>query len=220
MEKQTLFIVGTPIGNLEDITERARRVLGEVNTVLAEDTRVTGKLLKHLGSSASLKSVNEHTTHSAISKILEESEGDLAFVSDAGVPGISDPGGKVVEVARGLGFAISPIPGVSAVTAALSVCGFPTHQFTMMGFPPQKKGRNKFFEQVAGIDHAVVLFESKYRLEKTLSQLPQDRLVLVGRELTKMHEEILLDYPAHVLERLSLPKGEFTLVVAPVGFSI
>lgn len=217
---RTLFIVGTPIGNLEDITERARRVLGEVAMVLAEDTRVTGKLLKHLGSQASLKSVNEHTARGAISKILEESEGDLAFVSDAGVPGISDPGGKVVEVARAAGFAISPIPGVSAVTVALSVCGFPTQQFTMMGFPPQKKGRNGFFEQVSEIDHAVVLFESKYRLEKTLLQLPQERLVLVGRELTKMHEEIFLDYPRNILERLRSPKGEFTLVVAPAGFSL
>lgn len=215
---KTLYVVGTPIGNLEDFSPRALRVLQHVGVVFSEDTRVTAKLLSTFNIQVTCKSINEHTTPQAVKKLIEASEGDIAYVTDAGMPGISDPGGKVVEVARGMQMRIITIPGPSAVTAALSVCGFPTQQFTMMGFAPHKKGRKAFFEQVATIEHAVVLFESKHRFTKTLQEIPQDRTVMVGRELTKMHEEIVIGLPSEIIEKLTSTKGEFTLVLAPIWY--
>lgn len=215
---RTLYVVGTPIGNLEDLSPRALRVLQHVEVVFSEDTRVTAKLLATFNIQVTCKSINEHTTTPAVRKLLADGEGDIAYVTDAGMPGISDPGGKVVEVARELGLRIVTIPGPSAVTAALSVSGFPTQQFTMMGFPPHKKGRKAFFEQVAAIENTVVLFESKHRFLKTLAELPQERLITVGRELTKMHEEVVTGLPGEIIEKLTSTKGEFTIVLAPTWF--
>lgn len=216
---RTLSIVGTPIGNLEDLSPRALRTLREVSVVFAEDTRVTGKLLSAFDVNTSIQSVNEHTTSDTVRKMLVATEGNVAYVTDAGMPGISDPGGKVVAVARDIGMDIVTIPGPSAVTAVLSVCGFPTQQFTMMGFPPHKKGRKAFFESFSAMEHAIVLFESKHRIEKTLAELPQDRMLCVGRELTKIHEEIITGLPSEIMKRLSSTKGEFTIVVAPIKYS-
>jgi 16S rRNA (cytidine1402-2'-O)-methyltransferase len=215
---KTLYMVGTPIGNLEDFSPRALRVLKHVGTVFSEDTRVTAKLLASFDIQVTCKSINEHTTPPAIRKMLDSAEGDIAYVTDAGMPGISDPGGKVVEIARELGINIVTIPGPSAVTAILSVSGFPTQQFTMMGFPPHKKGRKTFFEQVAKIEHTTVLFESKHRFLKTLAELPQDRLMTVGRELTKMHEEVATGLAGEIADKLSSAKGEFTIVLAPTWY--
>lgn len=219
-EKRTLFIVGTPIGHLQDITLRAVEVLRAVPVVLAEDTRVTHTLLKKIESGARCLACNEHTSTSETARLLERAgeSGDVAYVSDAGTPGIADPGGKVVEAAVALGWTVVPIPGPSAVATMLSVAGIATMPFTMFGFPPTKNGRGKFFAAVAATEHTVVLYESKHRLHKTLAALQQDRYLVLGRELTKMHEQILRGTVAEVTAQLTVDKGEFVLVLAPVKY--
>jgi 16S rRNA (cytidine1402-2'-O)-methyltransferase len=138
-------------------------------------------------------------------------------VSDAGTPNISDPGGKLVQLAHEAGVKIVPIPGVSAVTAILSVCGFPADHFTFLGFPPHKKGRKQFFEMINRLEHTVVIYESKHRIEKTLAQLPPNRLLCVGREMTKMFETYYRGTANQVLAAIKndSSKGEFAIVVAP-----
>lgn len=214
---KTLFIIATPIGNLEDISSRALGQLKKASVVLCEDTRVTHKLLSAYEIDVKTTAINQHTPDAQILRVLEESEGDLAFVSDAGTPGISDPGGRVVALARTLGITVSPIPGASAMLAILSVCGFPAERFTFLGFPPHKKGRAKFFQEIDGIEHAVVIFESKYRIEKTLTELPQNRTIVLGRELTKQFETLYTGIPPVVQEALSKTsaKGEFVIAIAP-----
>lgn len=214
---KTLFVIGTPIGNLGDISSRALEHLKNASVILCEDTRVTKKLLSAYEIDTKTVAVNQHTSDAQIIKQLEESEGDLVFVSDAGTPGISDPGGRVVALARKMELLISPIPGASAMLAILSVCGFPAEKFTFLGFPPHKKGRAKFFSEVHAIEYAVVLFESKHRIEKSLMELPQDRYIVLGRELTKQFETLYYGNPQEVKEALSKTsaKGEFVIAVAP-----
>ncbi|MCB9810548.1 MAG: 16S rRNA (cytidine(1402)-2'-O)-methyltransferase [Candidatus Nomurabacteria bacterium] len=223
----TLYIVATPIGNLEDITLRAIRILGEVDYVLCEDTRVTGKLLSHYDIKTPMKRYDAHTSekvHESVLGDLEEGK-NIALVSDAGTPGVSDPGVMLVGRARLARAArIDAIPGPSAVTAAFSISGITGNQFTFLGFVPQKKGRETFFKCLATFPQPAIFFESTHRILKTLESLagfyPEARVSL-GRELTKLHEEMLVGTPAEVLEILNTnsvkQKGEFVVILQTGG---
>ncbi len=223
----TLYIVATPIGNLEDITLRAKRVLGTCDLIVCEDTRVSGKLLKMMDISKPMLSLHEHTSDQQLKQIVEKIEAgkSIAYVSDAGTPGVNDPGGKLVEAAMVQGLSVVPIPGPSALTAAISVCGFPMEHFTYLGFAPHKKGRETFFRELGEREEASVFFESTHRIEKALgslqSVLDAKRLIFVGRELTKMHETLYrgsIDEIAQKLHATSL-KGEFVIIVCPKHFT-
>ncbi|MFA6130754.1 MAG: 16S rRNA (cytidine(1402)-2'-O)-methyltransferase [Patescibacteria group bacterium] len=214
-----LYIVATPIGNLGDLSQRAIETLRSVDVVLCEDTRVTQKLLNHFGLQKAVRSIHQHTQQDDLRTVLVEIEkgNSVAYVSDAGTPGISDPGGLLVSAAVKKGITIIPIPGPCAAIAALSISGFPTDRFRFFGFPPQKNGRKKFFEAVAETEETVVFYESKYRIQKTLSALPPERRMMLGRELTKMHETVYRGSCKEILPLLTEQsgKGEFVLVLAP-----
>ena len=185
-----LYIVATPIGNLEDISMRALRILGEVDFVLCEDTRVTSKLLSHYEIRTKTISYHQHSGNAKVNKILEllESGKNLALVSDAGTPGISDPGGKLVAAALeklGADVSVESVPGPSAVTAALSITGIPTDKFVFMGFPPHKKGRQTFVERIGDSIYPVVVYESKHRILKFLEELE-----LLNERVAKHNEEV------------------------------
>lgn len=219
----TLFVVATPIGNMEDITLRALRILREADYVLCEDTRVTGNLLKHHEVEAKLRRYDAHTSDSAHEAIISDLESGkhIALVSDAGTPGVSDPGVLLVKEARAHGIRIDAIPGPSAVTTAISIAGIVGNQFAFLGFVPQKKGRETFFKSLATFPLPVAFFESTHRIMKTLEALksnyPDDTLYL-GRELTKFHEEMLVGTPGEIFDILSdtpvKQKGEFILILA------
>lgn len=219
----TLFIVATPIGNLEDITLRASRVLAEVDLVVCEDTRVSSKLLKAYNLSKKTVSVHEHSLDKQIQNVIDElKQGqNIAYVSDAGTPGVNDPGGKLAAVAQNKGLKIVPIPGPSSLTAAISICGFPMDEFVYLGFAPHKKGRETFFKQIAAIESSVIFFESTHRIAKALESLKtvlaETRLVCVGRELTKMHETIYRGPIAKVAAQIqdTSLKGEFVIIIGP-----
>ncbi|MBI2475085.1 16S rRNA (cytidine(1402)-2'-O)-methyltransferase [Candidatus Uhrbacteria bacterium] len=220
----TLYIVATPIGNLKDLSERAKTILASVHTVLCEDTRVTSKLFKTIGSKPKLLSFHQHsdnTKTNIVIKLLEQGN-DLALVTDAGTPGISDPGGKLIETLVkhfGSELTIVPIPGPSAVIAALSVSGFPTDEFIFLGFPPNKKGRQNFFDRLSEYEITIVFYESTHRILKTLDEIkkrfPNCQLV-VCRELTKVYETIYRGTAIEVTEKLkaSSIKGEFVIVIS------
>jgi len=219
-----LYIVATPIGNLKDITLRAIEVLRESDYIAAEDTRVTRKLLSHLGIQKPLISFHEHSKPRDSAKIIQflESGRSLAYVVDAGTPGISDPGAYLVQrVAETLpGVAIIPIPGPSALSAALSVSGLGGSEFLFLGFPPHKKGRRKFFQKVAGSPYPVVLYESPYRLLRTLRDLAsaglESRPAILCKEISKIYEEILRGCVSELLEVMSrrgAPKGEYVIII-------
>lgn len=221
----TLYVVATPIGNLKDITDRARDVLGSVDLVLCEDTRVTGKLLFALGITTPMKSLHQHTSltkHRTFINLLREGK-NLALVSDAGTPNVSDPGGRFIADATSElqdELNVVPIPGASALTAALSVCGFPADVFTFFGFPPHKKGRKSFFESLERIPHTIVFYESVHRALKALAELERvmpSRKLLLARELTKLHETLYRGTPSEVTAALYADtiKGEFVFVIAP-----
>ncbi len=217
-----LYIVATPIGNLEDISERAKTTLASVDIVLCEDTRVTSKLLKAFDIQVKTMSYHQHSGGMKVKKIAEliEAGSDLALVTDAGTPGISDPGGKLVEqlIGRFPELEIVPIPGASAAITALSVSGFPSDEFVFLGFPPHKKGRQTFFNRIVDMKSTIVFYESTHRIMKTMSEIEQrmpDRLLMVGRELTKLHETIYRGTASEVtksLESTSI-KGEFVIVI-------
>jgi len=220
----TLYIVATPIGNMEDITLRALRVLGEADIILAEDTRVTGKLLKRHGISGTMKSYHQRSAHSVADEILKLlGEGKtLALVTDAGTPGIADPGNELVaRIVRELpDVRTEPIPGASSLSAALSICGFPTNEFVFLGFLPHKKGRQTLLNEMQTMERTVVLFESPHRIGKLLSELAErvpERRAFIARELTKLHES---HYRGTVSELKSafdsgriIEKGEFVVVL-------
>lgn len=220
----TLYIVATPIGNLEDVTLRALRVLKEADYVLCEDTRVTGKLLKHYEIDTVMKRYDAHTSEQNHLDIIQDiQEGKcVALVSDAGTPGVSDPGVLLVGKVRAAGMRIDAIPGPSALTAAFSIAGLVGNQFTFLGFVPQKKGRQTFFESLSLYDHPVIFFESTHRIMKTLESLHRnlaiDRKVSVARELTKMHEQFIQGTPEEVFqyfeENSVKQKGEFVVIVS------
>lgn len=218
-----LSIVATPIGNLEDITLRALRVLGEADYVLCEDTRVTGKLLHHHGIKVKMKRYDAHASEKTHLEVLNdlESGSKVALVSDAGTPGISDPGVLLVAQARALGIKIEAIPGASAVAAAFSIAGIVGNQFSFLGFVPQKKGRETFFKNLVNYEEPVIFFESVHRIEKTLVALvkflPENARVTVARELTKLHEEIIqgsaMEVEAYFRANPDHVRGEFVVLV-------
>ena len=219
-DKGHLFVVGTPIGNLEDITLRAISTLKDVNIILAEDTRNSKKLLSAHGIQTRMMSYHEHSSAKESQKIVHLLlEGnDLALISDAGTPTISDPGYGLIRECINHEIRIIPIPGVSAITAAMSASGLPSDSFTFHGFLPQKKGRLKKIQDLSHIDNTIILFESPYRLVKTLTQLLEslgDRSVVVGRELTKLYEEIIRGNLSEVLEYFSKSKvkGEIVIMI-------
>ncbi|PIR20103.1 MAG: 16S rRNA (cytidine(1402)-2'-O)-methyltransferase [Deltaproteobacteria bacterium CG11_big_fil_rev_8_21_14_0_20_47_16] len=218
----TLYIVSTPIGNLEDMTQRGIRILGEVDLVAAEDTRRTKNLLNHLGIRTPLTSFfahNEEFKSDVILNALEKGK-NVALVSDAGTPGLSDPGYKLICEAIELKIPVVPIPGASALLAALVPSGMPTHRFTFIGFLPDKKGRRtSLLEEVKELRHTLVFYVAKWDVQKVLREMADvlgDRDAVICRELTKVHEEFrrgkLSDLAQHV-ER-NPPRGEFTLLVA------
>ena len=215
----TLYVVGTPIGNLEDITLRAARVLGEVRLVAAEDTRITRRLLSHLGIRAPLTSCNEHNWPAKLPDILRELEkGDVALTTDAGMPAVSDPGAAVVNRVSEAGFRIEVIPGPSAVTSALAVSGMPADSFLFLGFlPRRRKERRLQLASAATATETLVVFEAPHRLRATLADLLAelgDRPIAVCRELTKFHEEIWRGPTSGALDHFTSPRGEIALVVA------
>lgn len=223
----TLFVVATPIGNLEDITYRAVRILSEVEYVLCEDTRVSGKLLKRYDITTPLKRYDAHTSEAAHTAILSDLQAgaQLALVSDAGTPGVSDPGVLLIARARESGVRIEVVPGPSAVTAAISIAGLSGNQFTFLGFVPQKKGRQTFFQDLELYDHPVVFFESTHRIMKTLDALlAHSGTITIARELTKLHEELVRGTAAEVLryftEHTDHQKGEFVVIVSLPGSTL
>lgn len=215
----TLYLVATPIGNLEDVTLRALRVLGEVPLIAAEDTRTARKLLTSHGVRAprmlSYTDRNRRARTPAILAALDE--GDVALVSEAGMPGISDPGGHLVEAAVAAGHRVVPVAGASALTAALAASGLPARRFRYLGFLPRTSGqRRKLLGEVASLAETLVAFESPHRLRAALadaSAVLGDRRIAVCRELTKLHEEIFRGTLSEALDHFDQPRGEFTLVI-------
>jgi 16S rRNA (cytidine1402-2'-O)-methyltransferase len=216
----TLFLVATPIGNLDDISARALRTLGEARLIAAEDTRRTKQLLTHFGLATPLTSYFEHNKLAKLDAILSELEnGNVALVSDAGTPNLSDPGYELVRAALAAGHAVTPIPGPSALLAALVASGLPSDAFVYLGFLPRKTGeRQRLLESVAGEPRTLVAYEAPHRLLEALADVEAvlgDRPVAVARELTKLHEEIVRA-PASQARRHFEQKeilGEITLVI-------
>ena len=214
----TLFVIGTPIGNLEDITLRAARTLASVPLVAAEDTRVTRRLLAHLDARPRLVSCNEHNWSRRLPTLLEALEsGDVALVTDAGSPGISDPGAGVVAAVAEAGYAVVGVPGVSAVAAALSVAGFPADRFVFLGFLPRRRSeRSAMLTDAGGLGQPLVIFEAPHRLRAALADIADalnDPPLAVCRELTKLHEEVWRGAASDALDHFTEPRGEFTIVV-------
>ena len=216
-----LYIVPTPIGNLEDITLRALRILKEVPVVLAEDTRTSRKLLDHYGISTHLRAFHAHNEHAVVERIADElaSGTDIALISDAGTPGISDPGFLLVRACVRRGLQVSCLPGPTAFVPALVASGLPCDTFHYEGFLPHKKGRQTRLKYLASLPHTFVLYESPFRLLKCLDELiahcGPDRQACVARELSKMYEEVktatLSELKAHFSEKEV--KGEIVVVV-------
>ncbi len=216
-----LYIIPTPIGNLEDITLRALRILKEVDLILAEDTRTTGFLLKHFEINKPMWSHHAHNEHNAIDSVVEKinSGTTVALVSDAGTPGISDPGFVLVRECIRKGIPVECLPGPTAFVPALVQSGLPCDQFLFAGFLPQKKGRKARLETLAESEKTVVIYESPFRLVKALSEIAQyfgeDRLVSVSRELTKLHEETFRGTAkeAHDHFAAKTVKGEIVIII-------
>lgn len=220
-----LYVVATPIGNLEDVTLRALRVLREVDVIAAEDTRRTRKLLARYEIHTPLTSYhegNERAKAEVLAQRLEAGE-SVALVSDAGTPTISDPGYRLVRAAADKGLPVTPVPGASAAVAALSVCGLATDRFVFQGFLPSRRGRRKEkLQELREDPRTAVYYEAPRRVRDTLSDMREvlgDRAALVGRELTKAHEELLRGTLSELAERLDrdAPRGEFVIVVAGRG---
>ncbi len=217
----TLYLVATPIGNLEDISARALRVLNEVTLIAAEDTRHTTRLLKHYNIHTPSISYHEHNKLVRLDRVLEVlQDGDVALVSDAGTPALNDPGYELVKAVIAAGHTVSPIPGACAPVAALVASGLPTDAFLYLGYLPRKTGdRKHLLQQVANLPYTLVFLEVPHRLLEALSQLQTelgDRKVAISRELTKLHEEIFHGSLSLAIEHFSEnpPRGEFTLVLA------
>ncbi|MGL4732097.1 MAG: 16S rRNA (cytidine(1402)-2'-O)-methyltransferase, partial [Fusobacteriaceae bacterium] len=215
-----LYIVATPIGNLEDITLRGIRVLKESNYIFAEDTRVTKKLLSHLEIQNTVYRYDEHSKHHQIEnivKLLKEGK-TVALVTDAGTPCISDPGWELVDAALKEGIKVIPIPGASSMTAAASVAGISMRRFTFEGFLPKKKGRQTLLKSFQNEERSIIIFESPNRIEKTLRDIREfvgNREVVIIREITKIYEEILRGTTEELIEKLVQKpiKGEIVLLI-------
>ncbi len=217
-----LYLVPTPIGNLDDITLRSIKVLQTVQLILAEDTRTSKKLLNHLGIDTPLRSYHAHNEHKVLDDLIQQLSGgaEMALITDAGSPGISDPGFLLVRACVSEGIPITPLPGATAFVPALTASGIPCDKFYFEGFLPHKKGRQTRLKFLAELPCTFVLYESPYRLVKALQQLGEhcgnDRIACVGRELTKMHEEIKTDSLEALAKYFSkgTVKGELVIVVS------
>jgi 16S rRNA (cytidine1402-2'-O)-methyltransferase len=222
----TLFVVATPIGNLEDITFRALRVLREVDVIAAEDTRRTAKLLTHYGISTPAVSFHQHNTRSRLPHLIRRLERNerIALVTDAGTPGVSDPGVELVDACLQRGIPVDPVPGPSASLAAATASGFPMDPLTIFGFVPTKaKDRKAWLSQIKGIRHTFTFFEAPHRIRQTLSELGLQlgkRQIVVAREISKVHQQFLRADAASMLGRITESRGEFTIVVGPGDESV
>ena len=220
----TLYIVGTPIGNLEDFTFRAKRILSSVKLIACEDTRVTRRLLDHYEIRTPMVSIHQHSDPGKIEDVITAivKGDDVAYVTDAGMPAIADPGGLFVKTARDNNLQIEVVPGPTALTSALALSGFPADQFVFLGFLPHKKGRETLFNKIDQIEETIVLYESPHRLMKTLESLSTvipERELAVCRELTKIHESVIrhtapeaLSYFKHHEDEI---RGEIVIVIGP-----
>jgi 16S rRNA (cytidine1402-2'-O)-methyltransferase len=222
-----LYVVATPIGNLADLTERARAILGTAELVACEDTRTTGVLLNRLGLKKELFPYHEHNEREAADRLtaLLTAGKSVALVSDAGTPGLSDPGFRVVRACRRLGLPVVPVPGPSALAAVLSASGLPTNGFLFAGFlPPKSAARITFFTKYRECEYTLALYESCHRIDKAVAEvvatLGPDRVICVAKEVTKLHETFLTGRAADVMARLAKTslKGEFVLLIAPADY--
>tara|TARA_B100001093_G_scaffold462637_1_gene478017 strand:- start:3658 stop:4332 length:675 start_codon:yes stop_codon:yes gene_type:complete len=220
--KGKLYVVPTPIGNLEDITLRAIRILSEVDLILAEDTRVSRKLLSHYKIDKTLESHHQNNEHATVFRQIDKmNQGQsIALISDAGTPSISDPGFLLVRETAKAGITVDCLPGPTALIVALVNSGIPTERFVFEGFLPPKKGRQKKLQQISDEERTVVFYESPHKLNKTLSQLleliEEDRLVAICREMTKKFEETIRGTLKEVQQHFeeNSPKGEFVIVLS------
>ncbi len=214
-----LYVVATPIGNLEDVTLRALRILREVSVIAAEDTRRTARLLQHYSISTRTTSLHAHNerakTPALVARLLTGES--VALVSDAGTPGLSDPGAHLVAAAHDAGIRVEPVPGASAALAVLSAAGFPETEFLFAGFPPSRSNaRKKWLSELAGHQVLLVIYEAPHRIADTLTDMLQifgDRVVAMGREVTKAHEELVVRPISGHLAKLGEPRGEYALVI-------
>lgn len=221
-----LYVVPTPIGNLDDITMRAVKVLQQVDLILAEDTRTTSVLLKHLGIEKPMRSHHKFNEHATVGMLAETiaSGRDVALVSDAGTPGISDPGFLLVRTCVENGIEVETLPGATAFVPALVQSGLPCDRFCFEGFLPQKKGRHKRLEELSGETRTIIFYESPFRVVKCLEQLAEtfggERRVSVSREITKKFEQTVRGTLSEVAEyfRVHEPKGEFVIVLAGADY--
>jgi 16S rRNA (cytidine1402-2'-O)-methyltransferase len=219
----TLFVVATPIGNLEDITFRAVRILREADLIAAEDTRRTAKLLGHYGINTPTISFHDHNARSRLPQLLRRLEAgeNVALVTDAGTPGISDPGLELVRACIAQEIAIDPLPGPTAPVTAAIASGFPLDPLTILGFPPTRaKTRNQWLSQLGAVPHTFTFFEAPHRIHRALSELHEllgERQICVAREVTKVHQQLLRGTAAAILGLLPAAKGEFTIVVGPAA---
>jgi 16S rRNA (cytidine1402-2'-O)-methyltransferase len=217
----TLFVVATPLGNMEDVTFRALRVLREADLIAAEDTRRTARLLSHYGISTPSISFHQHNLRTRLPELLSRLQkgNNVALVTDAGTPGVSDPGVELVDACVMAKIPVDPIPGPSAPLAAAVASGFPLIPLTVLGFPPRRsKDRKAWFTEINSILHTVTFFESPHRIAPTLSDahaILGTRPICLARELTKRHQEFIRGTAGTVLEGLGHPKGEITVVIAP-----
>ncbi len=225
----TLYVVATPIGNLADITERARAILGGVDLVASEDTRTTGLMLTRFGLRKELVAYHEHNEIEVAEKLadLVAAGKSVAIVSDAGTPALSDPGFRVVRACRRRGLPVVPVPGASALTAVLSASGLPTNGFLYVGFlPPKSAARIAFLEKYRAFDYTLALFESCHRIDKAVAEIVANlggtRVICVAKEITKLHETFFVGPAADMQARLAKAslKGEFVLLIAPQDFEL
>jgi 16S rRNA (cytidine1402-2'-O)-methyltransferase len=225
----TLYVVATPIGNLADLTDRARAILGAVDLIACEDTRTTGAMLARIGLRRELVPYHEHNEIEAAEKLADQLAAgkSIAVVSDAGTPALSDPGFRIVRACRRRNLPVVPVPGPSALTAVLSASGLPTNGFLYVGFlPPKSAARIAFFEKHRGFDYTIALYESCHRIDKAIEELAATlglgRVVCVAKEVTKLHETFLVGPVGEVQARLAKTslKGEFVLLIAPADFTL
>jgi 16S rRNA (cytidine1402-2'-O)-methyltransferase len=219
----TLYVVATPIGNLEDVTLRALKILRGVSVIAAEDTRRTSRLLQHYSISTPTTSLHEHNERSKTPALIRQlmAGESIALVSDAGTPVVSDPGARLIAEAHAAGVRVEPIPGASAAMAALSASGFGGDAFVFLGFPPARAAARRRWLADAARDTAnrtLILFEAPHRIRETLTEMLEsfgDRVIAIGRELTKAHEEMVVAPISAHLRSIDKGRGEYTLVVAP-----
>jgi 16S rRNA (cytidine1402-2'-O)-methyltransferase len=224
-----LYVVATPIGNLADLTERARALLGTVDLVACEDTRTTGGLLTRLGLHREMRPYHEHNELEMAERLVEELAAgrSIALVSDAGTPALSDPGFRLVRACRRRGLPVVPVPGASALPAVLSAAGLPTNGFLFVGFlPPKTAARTSFLQKYQTFEYTLALYESCHRIDKLAEEivtvLGASRVICIAKEVTKLHETFLVGPASEVVARLGRisRKGEFVVLIAPAGFEL